>query len=638
MEFHCVTHTLCFSSLSLWRTVNEHYNGNRFRNQVVRQDFPTALNEQIKEREDADRRAALYFQMVSDQEEADSRVARDLAEKLQREQEMERRRQFDQSEYLVRRMQEDLMLQGKPSIQLEQAIVNELPIPPKNFGMKFNGQRRDATSPITPPPPPIPPTNTREMAASPPQLNYVSLELNTSANGNPPRLVNHQQTQYTQVNIGPHPDFPSPPGTLRSPDTTEHHYEHINLHSHTPEKKVPPVASYAERDYSFPAPSTSNGLGLPPKSSKSSISPSKQYELPKLPPKHGSNGDRAARKDVSPNNAGFHKLSTDTFDLLMGNRRVPDECDSLAVGGAPSNQPSVDRQFLSKFPNTNRIDNVNGIGNYSDEEASGSSGSSSRIKTMRELGVPADEILEIDRRMTLQEKDEVNFGGFWRQRNLGFNIFFHSQALARQLQELEGVILTQEEKDRLVAMEAQDKELARMLQERVFDSFQQSDCLQIILTKSIFCRQEKAKAKRAKERARLRKQQQLQQQQDLEHDENGTGSVSPSHSRTQSDPTDMDGDSYSDPIDLITARENGKHRPNEYFHSKQSSGASRDSLFSDENYSTPIDILKSSAQSPKSVSSNDSNYVALPPPARPTKLEIRGHSRYVPHICLSHQS
>lgn len=51
-----------------------------------------------------------------------------------------------------------------------------------------------------------------------------------------------------------------------------------------------------------------------------------------------------------------------------------------------------------------------------------------------------------------------------------FNKFFHSQALARQLQELEGVILTQEEKDRLVAMEAQDKELARMLQERVSDS------------------------------------------------------------------------------------------------------------------------------------------------------------------------
>lgn len=45
--------------------------------------------------------------------------------------------------------------------------------------------------------------------------------------------------------------------------------------------------------------------------------------------------------------------------------------------------------------------------------------------------------------------------------------FVRPQALARQLQELEGNTLSQEEKDRLVAMEAQDKELARMLQERV---------------------------------------------------------------------------------------------------------------------------------------------------------------------------
>lgn len=144
----------------------------------------------------------------------------------------------------------------------------------------------------------------------------------------------------------------------------------------------------------------------------------------------------------------------------------------------------------------------------------------------------------------------------------------------------------------------------------------------------LFILQEKAKAKRAKERARLRKQQQLQQQQDQqEYDENGhyPENVSPNHSHTQSDPTDMDGDSYSDPIDLITVRENGKQRPAEYFHSKQSSGASRDSLFySDENYSNPIDILKSSssAQSPRSVSSNDSNYNAAPL-SRPTKLDIR---------------
>lgn len=209
--------------------------------------------------------------------------------------------------------------------------------------------------------------------------------------------------------------------------------------------------------------------------------------------------------------------------------------------------------------------------------------------------------------------------------------------MARQLQELEGNTLTQEEKDRLVAMEAQDKELARMLQERVCQVVKLSPTQRIEPEINfIFSSQEKAKAKRAKERARLRKQQQLQQQQEYgsqpEYDENGPypESVSPNHSRTQSDPADMDGDSYSDPIDLITARENGKHRPMEYFHSKQSSGASRDSLiYSDENYSNPIDLLKGSAQSPKSVSSNDSNYNAAAP-SRPTKLDIRSQSRYMP--------
>lgn len=402
---HRTNQTLSFSP-----PVNEHYNGNRFRNQVVRQDFPTALHEQIKEREDADRRAAMYYQMISEQEEADSRIAQDLAEKLQREQEMERRRLLEQSEYLARRMQEDLTMQGKQPMHIEQPILNELPIPPKKLGIKFNGQRRDG--PITPPPPPPPPQNTHELAASP-QLNYVSLELNTPRSGNQARLVNHHPTQYTQVNIGQHPDFPSPPGSLRSPDGSEHHYEHINLHSHTPEKKPNPMPAYVERDYNFPLPSTSNSVALPPKPSKSSISPSKQYELPKLPPKQTSNGGGVgAQKDVSPKNRGFQKLSTDTFDLLMGNRRIQDECDSLAVGGAASNQPVVDRQFMSSNPNTNRLDNVNEILNYNGSEhgdqASGSSGNASRIKTMQEIGVPADEILEIDRRLTQQEKDEVN--------------------------------------------------------------------------------------------------------------------------------------------------------------------------------------------------------------------------------------
>lgn len=90
-----------------------------------------------------------------------------------------------------------------------------------------------------------------------------------------------------------------------------------------------------------------------------------------------------------------------------------------------------------------------------------------------------------------------------------------------------------------------------------------------------------------------------------------------SHSRSHSDPNDIEHESYSDPIDLINVRENAKHsyQSGEYFHSKQSSGASRDSLFqNDENYSHPIDSLRSNV-------TNDQNQNVSPP--RPSKQHLK---------------
>lgn len=70
------------------------------------------------------------------------------------------------------------------------------------------------------------------------------------------------------------------------------------------------------------------------------------------------------------------------------------------------------------------------------------------LVNFEELGLPIDEIKEISIKMAQEKKDE---------------------AFARQLQELEkgGVAVSQEEKDRMLAIEAQDKELAKMLQDRV---------------------------------------------------------------------------------------------------------------------------------------------------------------------------
>lgn len=132
------------------------------------------------------------------------------------------------------------------------------------------------------------------------------------------------------------------------------------------------------------------------------------------------------------------------------------------------------------------------------------------------------------------------------------------------------------------------------------------------------------------------------------------GAVVPEHLRSRSDPLEMDGDSYSDPIDLIAnpAQDHNNmsrshpaynnpmaHRAGEYYHAKQGSGASRDSLlFSDENYSNPIDMVKSHHQagSRRSEHSNslrrdDEVYISPSesgsyngPATRPSKLELRG--------------
>lgn len=458
---------------------------------MVRNDFPKALSEQIKEEEEAEQQSALYHQMMSAQAEADAVVARRVAENLRREQEIERRRNIEKSEFLARQFEQDLLLEtsqhvarmppSQHSPNSSEPIVNELPIPPKKLGMKFNGQRRnynDSSDMVTNPSY-VTGASTHAMSAAAaaaalppsardsPQLNYVSLELHIPKDGQK-RLANHHATQYTQVYAH---NSNTPPAPLSPSDSESHHYEHINLHSHTPEKKVnpqPQTQPYVRLDYNFPAAaSTSEAIALPPKPNKpqqtsppkvksgsggSSSSSSMQYELPKLPPK---------AKDLSPTNrAGqMQLLTTDSFDMLMGNRNnatatvasidIPDECDSLAVGGVdPKVARNSERVFNSNTPNINRIDSMDDILSYDGDEAAGSATSSERIRKMKELGVPPEEILEIDRRLTQQEKDEE---------------------LARRLQEEEAgqISMTQEEKDRMVAIEAQDKELARMLQERV---------------------------------------------------------------------------------------------------------------------------------------------------------------------------
>lgn len=70
---------------------NEHLSGNKFRNAVVREDFPRAKDEQLREQRMAEQAAAIYQKMLAEQEEIDNKIAKELADKIEREEKFKRR-------------------------------------------------------------------------------------------------------------------------------------------------------------------------------------------------------------------------------------------------------------------------------------------------------------------------------------------------------------------------------------------------------------------------------------------------------------------------------------------------------------------------------------------------------------------
>lgn len=191
-------------------------------------------------------------------------------------------------------------------------------------------------------------------------------------------------------------------------------------------------------------------------------------------------------------------------------------------------------------------------------------------------------------------------------------------------------------------MEAQDKELARMLQERV----RNKKYFQLVWFISVIFFQERAKAKRAKERARQRKLQQKQEESD---------SVSGSHSRSHSEPAD--GDSYSDPIDLIANHDGSKSSQlNRSTNSQQNGNVQHSQAHHmyyqdavnlyDVSYSNPVDLVRSTSRSPTSCGAGSkqsgiyrhdddmyerpiNDHAEYNGPKRPNNLDIRHMNR--PH-------
>ncbi|XP_070133498.1 trichohyalin isoform X3 [Drosophila bipectinata] len=153
--------------------INDFYKGNRYRNAVVREDFPTALHEQIKEKEQAQRRVEAYRRRLTEQEEHDKRVAKEIADKLERDLQEQQQKELQQSELIAKQMQE--------------IYVNLPPVPPP--------ATRDKSRP---PPRPAKASIHQQQYQTQQQPQHLTL------NGLNPEPSTSQQARYQQQQ---HPHF-----------------------------------------------------------------------------------------------------------------------------------------------------------------------------------------------------------------------------------------------------------------------------------------------------------------------------------------------------------------------------------------------------------------------------------------------
>ncbi|GJQ84273.1 hypothetical protein Trydic_g2936 [Trypoxylus dichotomus] len=85
--------------------ISDHYKHNKHKNAQVREDFPCALDEQLREKRLAEQAAAVYQKMLAEQEAYDNQVAKELAERLEREERIRRRYTEQQDETVARQIQ-----------------------------------------------------------------------------------------------------------------------------------------------------------------------------------------------------------------------------------------------------------------------------------------------------------------------------------------------------------------------------------------------------------------------------------------------------------------------------------------------------------------------------------------------------
>ncbi|XP_033154267.1 formin-J isoform X4 [Drosophila mauritiana] len=513
--------------------INDFYKGNRYRNAVVREDFPTALHEQIKEKEQAQRRVDAYRRRLTEQEEHDKRVAKEIADKLERDLQEQQQKELMQSELIAKQMQEIYVNLPPVPPPVTRDKSRPPPRPAKASIHLQQQQQTQQTQSTQQQHQPEPSTSQQaryhsqlqQQQQQPLQLqqqhfsqtdNYVGLSLipnivdlpgaaaacttpsrNAQAQNQllPPQQQQHQSSSPARRARAPTNATTS--ATTNMPSTS-------SITQHTPTHTAHPadideLVDYADvadsiRDYNIAATSAA--------ATSASVVDAAATSLQKQRSPSHENLLRTEPK--------FQKLSPEKYDQLVGNFGL----GSGSVSGLGSGSGSA------KAAERHMQQHADDIELYVDP---------CDYASLREIGLPLEEIQEMSKKLKQEQKDEL---------------------LARRLQAIESKdCVRQEHRDRLLAIEAQDKELAKMLQDR-----------------------EKAKAKRAKEKARLRKT----QQKEAAEAANGNGSLlcgTNSHcgpllplppdclsSNGNQSQADIDVEAYSNPIDVLnSSREQRPH-------------------------------------------------------------------------------
>ncbi|BFF96295.1 mediator of RNA polymerase II transcription subunit 15 [Drosophila madeirensis] len=528
--------------------INDFYKGNRYRNGMVREDFPTALHEQIKEKEQAQRQVEAYRRRLTEQEEHDKRVAKEIADKLERDLQEQQQKELQQSEMMAQKMQEIYVnlppvpppatrdkghrpppRPAKASIHLQQQQTNgHHPEPCTSQQARYQSQQQQQSKPLklqqqhfsqtdnyvglslipnivdmpavgaTVTTPPICTTPSRHAQAQ----NQHQLLVSDATTSLPQQQQSQNQQQHQSRFQYPSTPArrhvyepsttslssniqPSTPTATSTSSITQHSPTHPTVQA----ADIDELVDYADvadsiRNYNIIAPEEDAAAAAVP-------APAPLNAVDATPLRSPSH------ENLLRTEPKFQKLSPEKYDQLVGN---------FGLGANATATVNADAKAVERHMQQHADD----IELYVDP---------CDYASLREIGLPMEEIQEMSKKLKQEQKDEL---------------------LARRLQAIESKdCVRQEQRDRMLAIEAQDKELAKMLQER-----------------------EKAKAKRAKEKARLRKNQQKEGACGSGTSTNGSllcgtnshcGPLLPLPQDCLSSTADIDVEAYSNPIDVLNS-------------------------------------------------------------------------------------